>query len=134
VRLAFETAAEQGQWHGAVGKVAKQLGIGPESLRHWVHQEEIDRGTRSGLTTDEREHMKALDCLSLVFRGERLRNVNRPWRANVWARSSHLAEPSNWVSVVEWDTACRCLIQQASDHHALPTIPKLGLQHCLPLP
>lgn len=61
VRLVFETAAEQGEWHGAVGKVSKQLGIGPESLRHWVHQEEIERGTRPGLTSDERARMKELE-------------------------------------------------------------------------
>jgi transposase len=61
VRLVFETAAEQGEWHGAVGTVAKQLGIGPESLRHWVHQEEIDRGTQTGLTTEERARMKELE-------------------------------------------------------------------------
>jgi transposase-like protein len=29
VRLVFETAAEQGDWHGAVGKVANQLGEEP---------------------------------------------------------------------------------------------------------
>ena len=41
--------------------VARQLGIGPESLRNWVHQAEIDRGDRSGLTTEERERMKQLE-------------------------------------------------------------------------
>lgn len=61
VRLVFETAAEQGEWHGAVGKVSKQLGIGPESLRNWVHQEEVERGTRAGLTTEERARMKELE-------------------------------------------------------------------------
>jgi transposase len=61
VRLVFETAAEQGEWHGAVGKVSKQLGIGPESLRNWVHQEEVERGTRAGLTTEERARIKELE-------------------------------------------------------------------------
>jgi transposase len=61
VRLVFETAAEQGEWHGAVGKVSKQLGIGPESLRHWVHLEEVERGTGAGLTTEERARIKELE-------------------------------------------------------------------------
>lgn len=57
----FETAAEQGEWHGAVGKVAKQLGIGPESLRHWVRQAEIDQGEPPGFTTEEQARMKELE-------------------------------------------------------------------------
>ena len=36
VRLVRQTAAEQIRRHGAVGLGARQLGIGPESLRHWV--------------------------------------------------------------------------------------------------
>jgi transposase len=61
VRLVQQTAAEQGERHGAVGKVAHQLGIGPESLRHWVRQAEIDAGERAGLTTAERERIKDLE-------------------------------------------------------------------------
>ena len=77
MRLVFETATEQGEWHGAVGKVARQLGIGPESLRHWVHQEEVERGTRPGLTTEERARVKELE-----------REVRELRRANEMAESS----------------------------------------------
>ena len=54
VRLVAEVAAERGDRHGAVTHVARQLGIGPESVRQWVRQAEIDAGTRGGLTTAER--------------------------------------------------------------------------------
>ena len=56
-----ETAAERSDRHGAVTHVARQLGIGPESLRLWVRQAEIDRGTRAGLTSEERERIKTLE-------------------------------------------------------------------------
>ena len=60
VRLVAETAAERGDRHGAVTHVARQLGIGPESVRQWVRQAEIDRGDRGGLMSEERERMKQL--------------------------------------------------------------------------
>ncbi len=61
VRMVLETASERGERFGVVTQVAQQLGIGPESLRKWVHQAEIDGGKRSGLTTEERERMKLLE-------------------------------------------------------------------------
>jgi transposase len=61
IRLVHETASEHGERHGAVGLVARQLGIGPESLRHWVRQAEIDGGTRPGVTTDEAARIKELE-------------------------------------------------------------------------
>jgi transposase-like protein len=34
----LDQAAVEGERHGAITRVAKQLGIGPESLRQWVRQ------------------------------------------------------------------------------------------------
>jgi transposase len=44
-----------------VPEVAKQLGIrSPESLRRWVRQAEVDRGLKTGPTTEELAEIKAL--------------------------------------------------------------------------
>ena len=61
VRMVLERVAETGERHGAVVRIAGQLGIGVESLRRWVIQAEIDRGTKVGLTTEERSRMKELE-------------------------------------------------------------------------
>ena len=61
VRMVFETIEQTGERTGAVARVARSLGIGVESLRKWVHQAEIDRGNRAGLTTEERRRIVELE-------------------------------------------------------------------------
>ncbi len=40
--------------------VARQVGVGKESVRRWVIQAQIDGGTRQGASTDELVVIKAL--------------------------------------------------------------------------
>ena len=61
VGLVAETIAESGERHGAVTKVARQLGVGTESLRTWLRQAEIDAGTRAGLSSEECERLRVLE-------------------------------------------------------------------------
>jgi transposase len=61
IELVFAAIDSSGERHGHVTRIARQLDIGPETLRHWVRQAEIDRGTRPGTTTGERERITELE-------------------------------------------------------------------------
>jgi transposase len=61
VRLVRQLRAELGTEQGTVYRVAKQLGYGPESVRAWVRQADIDEGVTAGTTTAEAERIKALE-------------------------------------------------------------------------
>ncbi len=61
VRLVRQLRAETGQKHGAVQRVAVQLGYGVESVRAWVTQADIDDGGRPGVTSAEAERIKVLE-------------------------------------------------------------------------
>jgi transposase len=61
VRLVRQVRAETGLKHGAVQRVAAQLGYGVESVREWVVQADIDDGQRSGTTTKESERIRELE-------------------------------------------------------------------------
>jgi transposase len=50
-----------GERSGAVSRIARQLGIGDQSLRNWVSQAEIDRGAKADLTTEERRRIVELE-------------------------------------------------------------------------
>ncbi len=61
VRMVLEHQAEhESQW-AAMESIAAKIGCTTETLRKWVRQAERDQGLRPGLTTDERERLKALE-------------------------------------------------------------------------
>ncbi len=61
VRMVQESFDRGDQRQGLVTRIARQLGIGPESLRKWVHQAEVDRGQRPGTTSDEARRIADLE-------------------------------------------------------------------------
>ena len=62
VRMVLELIeAQGGERHGVITRVARQLGVGTESLRNWVRQAEIDGGVRSGTTTEDKARIAQLE-------------------------------------------------------------------------
>jgi transposase len=59
--MVLEAMQESGESVGVITRVARQLGIGSESLRSWVRQAQVDGGTRPGITTDEAQRIKELE-------------------------------------------------------------------------
>jgi transposase-like protein len=61
VRLVRQIRAETGERHGAVQRVARQLGFGVETVRKWVNQADIDARERPGVTTEEHAKIRRLE-------------------------------------------------------------------------
>jgi transposase len=72
--MAQELIDEQGgQRFGVVTRVARELGIGTESLRGWLKQAEIETGRRQGTSTADKERIAQLERENRELR-----------RANAW--------------------------------------------------
>jgi transposase len=62
VRMVREAiAASGGVRLGVVSRIARELGIGGETLRVWVRQAEVDGGSRPGVTTGDQRRITELE-------------------------------------------------------------------------
>jgi transposase len=60
VKMVLDLRSQDPKDQGVITRVARQLGVGTESLRSWVKQSEVNAGKRPGLTTDEQAELKRL--------------------------------------------------------------------------
>ncbi len=61
VRMVQEHRGEYPSLWAAIESIAPKIGCVPQTLHDWVRRQEIDSGVREGVTTDERERVKALE-------------------------------------------------------------------------
>ncbi len=60
VRMVQEHRDEYPSLWAAIESIAPKIGCVPQTLNDWVKSDEIDNGQREGLSTSEREQLKAL--------------------------------------------------------------------------
>lgn len=61
VRMVREHRDEYPSLWAAIESIAPKIGCVPQTLHEWVKRDQIDAGERDGITTSEREQMKALE-------------------------------------------------------------------------
>ena len=61
VRMVLEHGKDYPSQWAAISSIAPKIGCVPETLREWVRKHEIDTGLRDGITSEERERIKALE-------------------------------------------------------------------------
>ena len=60
VKMVLEPQRDDPHDHGVFSRVARELGVGSESLRTWVKRSEIQLGVRAGMTDAERDELTKL--------------------------------------------------------------------------
>ena len=62
LRLLDSHGAEYPSLSAAAEAIAKQVGVGKETVRRWAVQAEIDGGTRPGVTSEESAEIRKLEA------------------------------------------------------------------------
>ncbi len=60
VRMTLDRLPEYPSVYAACKALAPKLGVGPESLRRWVVQAQVDAGEKAGPSSEELEEIKRL--------------------------------------------------------------------------
>jgi transposase len=89
IRMVLDSIDRGSERQGLVTRIARQLDIGPESLRRWVVQAEIDRGGRAGTTSEE-----ALRISELERENRELRRANEILKSASAFFAAELDRPS----------------------------------------
>jgi len=100
VTMVVEHRSEYPSEWATMTAIAGMLGMTPETLRNWVRQAEVDGGARTGLTTDEKARLKALE-----------KEVRELRRANEMASSS--GERNELGELLRWCHELKCLARPA---------------------
>ncbi len=61
VRMVGEHRSEYPSEWAALRSLAEKFGTTPETLRQWVRRAEVDNGKRAGVSSEERERLRALE-------------------------------------------------------------------------
>jgi transposase len=61
VRMVQEHRGEYPSLWATIESISAKIGCVPQTLNEWVKKSEIDSGAREGVTSDERERIKALE-------------------------------------------------------------------------
>ena len=61
VRMVQEHRNEYPSQWAAIESIAPKIGCVPQTLHDWVKKHEIDTGLRDGITSEERDRIKALE-------------------------------------------------------------------------
>jgi transposase-like protein len=61
VRMVQEHRGEYPSLWATIESIAPKFGCVPQTLNEWVRRSEIDSGVRDGVSSDERERVKALE-------------------------------------------------------------------------
>ena len=61
MRMVQEHRGEYPSLWAAIESIAPKIGCVPQTLHEWVRKHEVDAGMRDGITSEERDRIKALE-------------------------------------------------------------------------